>query len=107
MALPQRLCTAGLIAHDDLSCGPAIRQAKLRRTSVDRSRREMALLHVLPYQPKQAPSMGQAKKGPCGFNMCSESNAIKLNIHHLRREPRPHSGETVRGLCHRRGRARL
>ena len=95
--------SVNLIEHGRLAYDPSSRETFLGGEPVDLSRREQALLQALLHNKGRVLSSEQLKDSVYGFNDELESNALNVQIHHLRRTLGHGIVETVRGLGYRLG----
>ncbi len=72
---------------------------------VELSRREWMLLHLLLASPQRVFTRAQIEEALYGWGEGTESNAIDVHVHHLRRKLSPDIVRTVRGTGYRFGSA--
>ena len=90
----QEVWTHGALRYD-----PAARQVQWQGRPVDLTGRELALLEMLLLHPQRVLSRAQLQEKLYDWSGAeSESNALEVYVHHLRRKIRPGIVRTVRGV---------
>lgn len=75
----------------------------LRGDHVDLPRREWMLLRLLAENPNRVYSRTQIEESLYGWGEGTESNAVDVHVHHLRRKIDPEIIQTIRGVGYRLG----
>jgi two-component system response regulator QseB len=74
-----------------------------RGAAIELPRREWMLLRLLAENPQRVFSRSQIEESLYGWGEGTESNAIDVHVHHLRRKLDPDIVQTVRGVGYRLG----
>jgi len=91
------------LTHGTLVLDLASMEVQLAGVAVPVSRREWALLRLMVQHPDRVYARTQIEQALYGWDELTESNAIDVHIHHLRRKLGSEVIQTVRGIGYRLG----
>jgi len=84
--------------YREVSLDPVSQQVSYRGQAVVLQRKEFLLLHELLAQPGKVLTRDRLQQALYGWDEESESNALEVHIHHLRKKLFPELIRTVRGV---------
>ncbi|MEY3669714.1 MAG: hypothetical protein RL258_1109, partial [Pseudomonadota bacterium] len=91
------------LTHGTLVLDLESMEVQLSGVPVPLSRREWALLRLMVQHPDRVYARAQIEQALYGWDEPTESNAIDVHIHHLRRKLGSEVIQTVRGIGYRLG----
>jgi two-component system response regulator QseB len=91
------------LTHGALTLNLESMKVQLTGVEVSLPRREWALLRLMVQHPDRVYSRAQIERALYGWDEPTESNAIDVHIHHLRRKLGPEVIQTIRGIGYRLG----
>lgn len=99
-ALQRRFASraAPLLVHDDIALDPASHTVTCKGESINLSRREFALLHVLLENSGRVLSREHLTQSLYGWGEEVDSNALEVHVHNLRKRFGQDFIRTVRGV---------
>lgn len=92
-----------LLEHGRLSLDLNAMSVSWQGQAVDLPRREWMLLRLLVENPQRVYTRSQIEDALYGWGESTESNAIDVHVHHLRKKIAPDIIKTIRGIGYRLG----
>jgi two-component system response regulator QseB len=92
-----------LLEHGRLSLDLNAMSVAWQGQAVDLPRREWMLLRLLVENPQRVYTRSQIEDALYGWGESTESNAIDVHVHHLRKKIAPDIIKTIRGIGYRLG----
>lgn len=92
-----------LLEHGDLSLDLNAMSVTWQGQLVELPRREWMLLRLMVENPKRVHTRAQIQDALYGWGESTESNAIDVHVHHLRKKITPDIIKTIRGIGYRLG----